>query len=97
MFLVGPDGADLRQLTDSSLSVAAPVFTADGATVLMRGLDPGPDRRRLVAKQEGLYAVDVEHGGRPHRLTDAEAYHLSDDRYRRRRRPRASRRRESRR
>lgn len=78
VFVVRPDGSELRQVTDNSLAVGSPTFTADGATLLMYGLDPGPDRSRWFARQQGLYAVGVETGGRPHRLTDSEKYNLTD-------------------
>lgn len=76
VFLIRPDGSGLRQVTDNSLWVGSPTFTADGATLLMYGFDPGPDRSRWVARQQGLFAVDVVAGGRPRRLTDDEKYHL---------------------
>jgi dipeptidyl aminopeptidase/acylaminoacyl peptidase len=76
VFLIRPDGSQLRQLTDSTLALGHPVFTPDGVTVLVRGLDAGPDGSRWFAQQTGLFAVDVASGGRPRRLTDAERYNL---------------------
>jgi dipeptidyl aminopeptidase/acylaminoacyl peptidase len=76
VFLIRPDGSQLRQVTDSALGLWSPRFTPDGATLLMYGVDPGPEGR-WVARQTGLYAVDAEHGGRPHRLTDEERYQLA--------------------
>ncbi len=78
VFLVRPDGSQLRQLTDSTLSLGHPVFAPDGASVLARGMDAGPDGTRWFAQQTGLFAVDVGQGGRPRRLTDAERYNLTD-------------------
>jgi dipeptidyl aminopeptidase/acylaminoacyl peptidase len=78
-FLIRPDGSDLRQLTDSSLSLFRPTFTADGATVLALGEDPGPDGNKWVAANVGLFAVAVDAPGRPRRLTDAETYGLGTD------------------
>jgi dipeptidyl aminopeptidase/acylaminoacyl peptidase len=78
VYLVRPDGSDLRKLTDTSLALSQPTFTPDGATIVMTGADHGPDGSDWIAQQEGLYAVDVADGGRPHRLTDAETYNLVD-------------------
>jgi dipeptidyl aminopeptidase/acylaminoacyl peptidase len=77
VFVIRPDGSDLRQVTDNSLWVGRPVFTPDGATLLFQGVDPGPTRARWFANQEGLYAVATA-GGAAHRLTDAEAYNLAE-------------------
>jgi dipeptidyl aminopeptidase/acylaminoacyl peptidase len=77
VFVIRPDGSDLRQITDNSLSVGRPAFTPDGAGVVLQGVDPGPDRSRWFANQNGLYAVDAS-GGTPHRLTDAELYNLDE-------------------
>jgi dipeptidyl aminopeptidase/acylaminoacyl peptidase len=77
VFVMRPDGSDLRRITDNSLWVGGPTFTPDGATVLLQGGDPGPTRTRWFATQTGLYAVEVT-GGTPHRLTDAEQYNLAE-------------------
>jgi dipeptidyl aminopeptidase/acylaminoacyl peptidase len=78
VYLVRPDGTELRKLTDSTLSLSQPMFTPDGATLVMSGADHGPDASQWVAEQEGLFAVDVASGGKPHRLTDAETYNLAE-------------------
>jgi dipeptidyl aminopeptidase/acylaminoacyl peptidase len=80
VFLMRPDGSNLRPLTDSSLSLFHPAFTADSATVLAFGEDPGPDGNRWVAANAGLFAVGVEAPGRPRRLTDEQTYSVGPDR-----------------
>ncbi|MDT4980679.1 MAG: hypothetical protein QOG07_2558 [Pseudonocardiales bacterium] len=80
VFLIRPDGSDLRPLSDTSLSLFHPTFTSDGATVLVLGEDQGPDGNRWVAANVGLFAVDVDAPGRPRRLTDEETYGFGSDR-----------------
>jgi dipeptidyl aminopeptidase/acylaminoacyl peptidase len=77
IFVIRPDGAELRQVTDSSLWAAAPRFTTEGDTIVFRGGDPGPGRDRWVGTQEGVYSVPVVPGGRATRLTDAERINLT--------------------
>ena len=80
VFLIRPDGGGLRQLSDTSLTLSHPTFTADSATVLTFGDDPGPDRNRWVAANIGLFAVGLDAPGRPRRLTAAETYSVGGDR-----------------
>ncbi|MGH9095654.1 MAG: S9 family peptidase, partial [Acidimicrobiales bacterium] len=80
IFLVRPDGSDLRQLTDTSIWLASPAFTGDGATVVALGEDPGPDLDRWAARNGGLWSVAVDERGRPHRLTDEELVHAVGER-----------------
>lgn len=80
LFLIRPDGSDLRQVTDTSLALERPAFTPDGATVLLIGADPGESRTRWLARNEGLWAVDVRSGGRPRRLTAAEPIRIASSR-----------------
>lgn len=80
VFLIRPDGSELRRLSDTSLTLAKPTFTPDSATVLALGDDAGPDGRRWVAVNTGLFAVGVDAPGRPRRLTDAETYSVRPDR-----------------
>ncbi|MGH8859793.1 MAG: S9 family peptidase [Jatrophihabitantaceae bacterium] len=78
VFVIRPDGSELRQVTDTSLWVGHPVFTPAGDTIVFRGVDPGPDRGRWFACQQGLFSVPAVAGGRPRRLTDAERFNLDD-------------------
>jgi dipeptidyl aminopeptidase/acylaminoacyl peptidase len=77
VFLIRPDGSELQQLTDSSLSLGRPAFTADSATVLTLGEDEGRDGTRWVCSNTGLFAIALDAPGRPRRLTDAETYNLT--------------------
>jgi dipeptidyl aminopeptidase/acylaminoacyl peptidase len=79
VFVVRPDGAELRRLTDGSLGLRQPAFTSDGATVLALGGDPGA-AGQWFAKNAGLFAIDVDAPGRPRRLTDEQSYHVDADR-----------------
>lgn len=77
VFVVAPDGSGLRRLTDDSLSLEKPAFTADGATVVALGSDYGPTRGDWVAANVGLFAMPTDDTDRrPDRLTDAETWHL---------------------
>ena len=67
VFVVRPDGTELRQLTDTSLSIEQVLFSADGARLLLRAEDYSPDGTQWVGAQTGLFAVDAAAGGRPHR------------------------------
>ncbi len=78
VFIIGPDGADPIQLTDSSLMLASPTFTADGAAVLARGEDPATGNNGWVAHNTGLWTVSIDDPGRPRRLTDEQSVHLSE-------------------
>jgi dipeptidyl aminopeptidase/acylaminoacyl peptidase len=80
IFVVRRDGSDLRQVTDTSLILLQPTFAPDGATLLVSGEDPGQTRTRWLARNAGLFSVDVEAGGRPRRLTDAESIKLVETR-----------------
>ncbi|HVX45012.1 MAG TPA: S9 family peptidase [Mycobacteriales bacterium] len=71
LFVVAPDGSQLKQVTGTSLSVAAPRFSADGRTLFFAGSDFGPDGIAFFAMNTGLFAIPVE-GGVARRLTDAE-------------------------
>ncbi|HEY2296365.1 MAG TPA: S9 family peptidase [Jatrophihabitans sp.] len=78
VFVVRPDGSDLRQVTESTLWVAGPKFTAEGDTIVFRGGDAGPGGRNWFATQDGLYSVSVVPGGAATRLTDAERINITE-------------------
>lgn len=79
VFVVRPDGSDLRQITDSSLWTSLPRFTPAGDTIVFQGGDPGPDGREWVGVQTGLYSVAVVPGGAANRLTDPEPINLVEE------------------
>jgi dipeptidyl aminopeptidase/acylaminoacyl peptidase len=78
IFVVRPDGSELRQVTDSSLWVGGPRFTPAGDMIVFGGGDAGPDGDRWFACQDGVYSVPVMPGGRATRLTDAERINLAE-------------------
>lgn len=80
IFVIRPDGTELRQLSDQTLGLLKPVFTPDATTVLALGEDPGPNANQWVARNTGLFAIGLDAPGRPRRLTDAETHNVASDR-----------------
>jgi dipeptidyl aminopeptidase/acylaminoacyl peptidase len=78
LFVMAPDGSQLRQVTQTTLDLSRPAYSADGATVYAHGEDLGPDGIAFVGVQVGLYAVPVDGSATPRRLTDAETYNAGD-------------------
>ena len=78
IFVMRPDGSDLRQVTDTSLSIDKVRFTPDGDTLVFLATDFGPERLAWVAEQQGVFTVNAAAGDRPGRLTDAETYQILD-------------------
>ncbi|MGW5683221.1 S9 family peptidase [Nonomuraea sp. NPDC003754] len=79
IWLAGPDGTGLRQITDTTLSAGQPRFTPDGATVCFVAAAPGPTGRTLVAEHYGVWSVPADGSAPPRRLTAAEPYHLANN------------------
>ncbi|MGI8678880.1 MAG: S9 family peptidase [Jatrophihabitans sp.] len=81
VFVMRPDGSDLRPLTDSSFWLGGPVFTADGASILAVADDvTGAPLGRLQHNQ-GVVRIDATADSqRPMRLTDEETVHVVGDR-----------------
>jgi len=75
-----PDGSALRQSTDTSLSVATPAFSPDGASLWFLGSDLGQDGLDFVARNTGLWWVPVAGGTRPVRVTDPASVDLQPGR-----------------
>lgn len=81
VFLVRPDGTDLRPATDSSLWLSAPAFGADSSTLVAAGVDPVNDGTGWIGRNGGLWRIDVAaEPVRPARLTDDEAVHVTGER-----------------
>ena len=78
VFLMPVDGGEPTRLTDTSLDLGTPVFTPDGTRILCQGSEISDDL--LVARNGGLFAVDVAAPGRPKRLTATETLHVVGDR-----------------
>ena len=69
--VVSPDGGEPRQVTDSSLPAAQPVFVDDERIAYLA--DSHPD---VVGRNVRLFVVPVDGQSPPQALTDAEAWHL---------------------
>jgi dipeptidyl aminopeptidase/acylaminoacyl peptidase len=78
VFVVDADGGEPLRLSDSSLALEKPAFTPDGQTVLALGIETAEGK--MVARNVGLWAIDLATPGRPRRLTDAESVHLTGER-----------------
>jgi dipeptidyl aminopeptidase/acylaminoacyl peptidase len=78
VFVVRPDGSELRQVTDTSLAIGKVRFTPSGDTLVLAGEDGGPERDAWVAAQAGVFTVELAQGGRPERHTDPETYQVVD-------------------
>ena len=78
VFVVRPDGSELRQVTDSTLWVGRPRFSAEGDTIVFRGGHAGPRGTDWFAAQDGVYTVPVVPGGAATRCTDAERINLTE-------------------
>ncbi|HEX3816276.1 MAG TPA: S9 family peptidase [Mycobacteriales bacterium] len=78
VFVMAADGAQLRQVTRTSLDVGRPAFSADGTTIYFHGEDLGDRGIEFVGSQLGLYATAADGSGSPRRLTDAEQYNAGD-------------------
>ena len=80
IFLVACDGGDVQRLSDATLALGAPVFTADGTSVLALGVDPDPRRGGWAARNVGLFAISMAEPGRPRRLSDEQGWHVDSER-----------------
>jgi dipeptidyl aminopeptidase/acylaminoacyl peptidase len=76
VWVVRPDGTDLRALTDTTFSLDQPRFVPDGSGVVAVGCDLGPARLDVVVRNEVPYFVPVD-GGPVRPLLDAERYNVT--------------------
>lgn len=70
IYVVSPEGGDVRRVSDSSVPAMHPVFASDETLVFFA--DSHPD---VVGRDVQLFSVPVT-GGAPTPLTDAEDWHL---------------------
>jgi dipeptidyl aminopeptidase/acylaminoacyl peptidase len=75
VWVVRPDGTDLRALTDTTLSIGQPRFTPDGSAVVFVGHTAGKERLDPVIRNQFLWSVPVA-GGPARPLLDPERYNL---------------------
>ncbi|MGE5828117.1 MAG: S9 family peptidase [Micromonosporaceae bacterium] len=76
IWVIRPDGSDLRALTDTTLLVHQPFFTPDGSAIVFVGASAGADRLSPTARSQVLWTVPFT-GGPARALLDTEAYHLN--------------------
>jgi dipeptidyl aminopeptidase/acylaminoacyl peptidase len=77
VWVAAPDGSGLRALTDTTLSVSLPRFSADGASVWFSAVDAGPSRRDVVAYNEVLWSAPVDGSAPAAARMDREVYNLA--------------------
>jgi dipeptidyl aminopeptidase/acylaminoacyl peptidase len=76
IFVVRPDGTDLRAVTDGGYALGSPHFTPDGSAILFLGSTIGPNGLNGVLLNTSLWSVPVG-GGQPERRTDEETYNFA--------------------
>ena len=77
VFVCRPDGTGVRALTHGGYTVGLPRFGPDGTVVYFTGYETGPDDRRGVARNEGVWSVPADGCAPARRLTDQERYGLA--------------------
>lgn len=70
-WLVPVHNGELRQLTDTSLVVARPTFSADGSQVFFLGYRPGETGRDVFGWSSALFVVPVDGPPRPRRVSQS--------------------------
>jgi dipeptidyl aminopeptidase/acylaminoacyl peptidase len=73
-----PDGAQLRQVTGTTLGVQWPVVTPDGASVLFLAEEFGPDGRDFVGRCSALWIAPLDGSAPPRALTDPDSLQVVD-------------------
>ncbi|SHG98859.1 Dipeptidyl aminopeptidase/acylaminoacyl peptidase [Jatrophihabitans endophyticus] len=74
VFVVPAGGGDVRAVTDTTMQLDLPVWSADGTALFATGVRP--EGQDWIARNEGLWRVDAA-GGTPTRLTDTETVHVA--------------------
>jgi len=72
LWVCGPEGDGLREVTPAGLTAAEPVFSPDGRTVWFLASDPGSSGTDFVARLTGLWSVPVDGSSEPTRHSDPE-------------------------
>ena len=76
IWVIRPDGSDLRALTDTTMAVHQPSFTPDGSAIVFVGASAGENRLSPTARSQVVWTVPFA-GGAAKALLDNEVYHLS--------------------
>jgi dipeptidyl aminopeptidase/acylaminoacyl peptidase len=76
IWVIRPDGSEVRALTDTTMGVHQPFFTPDGSAVVFVGASAGQNRLDPIARNQVVWTVPFA-GGEARALLDTEAYHLS--------------------
>src|SRR5262245_7199725 len=76
VWVVRPDGSDLRGLTDTTMAVHQPFFTPDGSAIVFVGGWAGENRLHPVVRNQVVWSVPFT-GGAARPLLDTEAYHMN--------------------
>jgi dipeptidyl aminopeptidase/acylaminoacyl peptidase len=76
IWVIRPDGSDLRALTDTTMAVHQPFFTPDGSAVVFVGAWAGENRLHPVLRNHVVWSVPFA-GGAVQSLMDTETYGLN--------------------
>lgn len=76
IWVIRPDGSDLRALTDTTMTVHQPFFTPDGSAVVFVGASAGESRLDPIVRDQVVWTVPLA-GGAARALLNTEEYHLN--------------------
>jgi dipeptidyl aminopeptidase/acylaminoacyl peptidase len=76
VWVIRPDGSNLRALTDTTMVAHQPYFTPDGSAIVFVGAWAGENRLHPVARNHVVWSVPFE-GGATRPLMDTETHGLN--------------------
>jgi dipeptidyl aminopeptidase/acylaminoacyl peptidase len=76
VWVIRPDGSDLRALTDTTMMAHQPFFTPDGSAIVFVGAWAGENRLHPVVRNQVVWSVPFA-GGAAQSLMDTETYCLN--------------------